>query len=205
MSNISYPCPLDCDTSLLLPALPADPYCQIVPDYSQVGQVIIAPCESDDPFTLDTGAAIIRTAIDNDNTDNTAPRLLVGQGGVDEHEPIIYDGAFRKQIVSRRSFTLNFQVVVKDQLVYDFLRAMQCAPRFRFWYIDVADWLYGIVAAAGALGGLIPSQVNVQMPKGAGRDDLQSATLIITWEDKTDPARYASPLPVGDACGTLAG
>lgn len=71
--------------------------------------------------------------------------------------------------------------------------------------IITALFLILSLSAAGALGGLIPSQVNVQMPKGAGRDDLQSATLIITWEDKTDPARYASPLPVGDACGTLAG
>lgn len=71
--NNSYDCPLDCATPLLLPALPADPYCELAPNYSQVAQLVIAPCESEDPFIDDTGSAALHTvAIDNTNADNTA-------------------------------------------------------------------------------------------------------------------------------------
>lgn len=194
--NNSYSCPADCATPLLLPALPADPYCELAPKYSQVAQLVVAPCQSEDPFIDDTGSAALHTTlIDNTNADNTAPRLLIGQGGVDEHEPVIYDGAFRTQKVSRRNYTMNFGVTIEDPLQYEFLRALQCGLKFRFWYIDLGNWLFGPLEALGIGGGLIPSLVNVQMPKGAGRDDLGSANIIITWEDNTDPARWVSPLP----------
>jgi hypothetical protein len=194
-------CPSDCSESLLLPALPADPFCLVSPDYSQVAMLVIAPCESEDPFALAEGDVILSTtAINNANTDNTAPRLLVVQGGVDEHEPVVYDGPFRRQIISQRGFTLTASISLADNTVYRFLQFLQCNPNFRFWYIDVANWGHGPVAVEGSIAGLTPSLVNVQMPKGAGRDDLQKANIIIQWEDKGDPIRWESPLTATTAC-----
>ena len=163
--------------------------------------LVIAPCESEDPFADAMGViGLSTTAIDNTNAANTAPRLLVVQGGVDEHEPVVYDGPFRRQIISQRGFTLTASISLADNTVYRFLQFLQCNPNFRFWYIDVANWGHGPVAAEGAIAGLLPSLVNVQMPKGAGRDDLQTANIIIQWEDKGDPVRWASPLTSATSC-----
>lgn len=215
MANRFYSCPADCDEALLFPALPADPYCVLAPDYSQVAILFIAPCESEDPFVFTPEAAgppivpasvgLSATAIDNTNTDNTAPRQLVVQGSVSEHEPTVYDGPFRRQLISNRAYTAELIVPIPDQLTYDFLVSLQCNPRFRFWYQDIADWLHGPVAAADddELGGIIPTLVNVQMPKGGGRDDLQTATIILSWDAKTDPPRWPSPLPYSQSCAPV--
>ena len=218
-TNRFYSCPADCDEALLFPALPQDPYCTLAPDYSQVAALFIAPCESEDPFVfnpyvppvVDPPAAAIpanvglsSTAIDNTNTDNTTPRQIVVQGSVSEHEPTIYDGPFRRQLISNRAYTLEFIIPIPDQATYEFLRSLQCNPRFRFWYQDIADWLHGPVAEAtdDDLGGIIPTLVNVQMPKGGGRDDLQTATIILSWDAPRsgEPPRWKSPLPYTISC-----
>lgn len=202
-------CNVGCAAQTALPALPEDPYCVSAPNYSQIHSIVISPCASEDAFLEDTGDAVIGTAIDNTNAANTTPRLLYGKGGVAEHEVTEYEGPGRRNVISLRGYTITHEISLNDPLMYEFLRRLQCNYRqFRFWYIDLAEYLYGpiVAAAATTYGGIIPSYVNVQMPKGEGRDDQQVATLEIRFESRTgDPPRWASPLPSGAALCEPAG
>jgi hypothetical protein len=193
-----------CASPVTLPALPADPCCITPPGYSQISTLIITPCGAEDPFVLETGdVVLVPGEIDNTNADGTKSKMLIGQGGIGDHEPTIYDGPFRKQIVSNRTYSMEFEVSLGDAAAYDFLLRLQCNfQNFRFWYQDLAGWLYGTVNAALAtdFGGITPSFVNVQMPKGAGRDDLGTANVLSNWEAETDPVRYLSPLAIDCGC-----
>ena len=206
--NTFYSCPGDC-TEVQLPALPADPYCVGVPGLSQVGSLIIVPCGVDDPF-IDNASVIElnpTSPIDNTSSDNSSPHQLVGRGGVDEHEALEYEGPLRKNIVWLRRYTLNMEIPIPANAagdsLYSYMQSLQCGSiDYRFFYIDTENKLYGLVTA-DAEGGILPMMTNVQMPKGNGTDDLQVATISITWESKTgDPNRYASPIDIMfESCG----
>lgn len=196
MINQFYSCPASC-TDVTLPALPEDPYCVQVPQLSQIGGLVIVPCGVDDPFVLSESAAALNasSAIDNTAADNSAPHLLIGKGGIDDHEPLTYEAPLRRNVNWLRRYTMSFEVSLAAQEVYSYMQALQCGSiNFRFFYIDTAGYLYGKVTAESD-GGILPMMVNVQMPKGSGQDDLQVATISITWESSTgDPDRYASPI-----------
>lgn len=209
--NAFYSCPADC-TDVQLPALPTDPYCVGVPGLSQVGSLIIVPCGVDDPFVDNSGTIELNvsSAINNTATDNSAPHQLVGRGGVDEHEALEYEGPLRQNLIWLRRYTLNFEVPIPSNsagdTLYNYMQALQCGSiDFRFFYIDTENKLYGEVNADSE-GGIHPMMVNVQMPKGNGTDDLQVATISITWESTTgDPNRYASPIDImSESCAGAA-
>lgn len=195
MINEFYSCPAAC-TDVTLPALPEDPYCVQVPQLSQIGGLVIVPCGVDDPFVDNAGTIELGdSAIDNTAADNSAPHLLIGKGGIEDHEALTYEAPLRRNVNWLRRYTMTFEVSVAQQEVYEYLQALQCGSiNFRFFYIDMAGYLYGKVTA-DADGGIIPMMVNVQMPKGSGQDDLQVGTISVTWESSTgDPNRYASPI-----------
>lgn len=198
-------------TAITLPALPADIYCEAVPGNSQIVMLAIAPCAAQsDPFEIVSPATqptLTSGAIDNDATDNTKTRVLIGQGGLDEHEPTIYEGTKGRDFITKRKYTLNFKVSLGSSTgtgnVRDFLRYLQRNfTQFRFWYIDDSDLLYGPVLASDAttFGGIRPSFINVQMPKDASRDGVNEATVIISFIASVDPPAYTSPLTFADQC-----
>jgi hypothetical protein len=193
-----------CASPPTLPAIPADPCCETPPRYSQIGRIIIAPCNVPDPFELEDGAAVlVAGVIDNTNTDGTKAKALVGKGEKPDHEATIYEGAFRRQSISSRAFTINFTFSVGTVALYQFARALQCNyTRMRFWFEDIGGWLYGPVAADGTLGqgGLVPTMVDVQLAAGGGRDDLKEAVLTIMFDGNADPDIYASPFALNCGC-----
>jgi len=197
---------LDCGTCTVpvsLPAIPADPCCEAAPQYAQIGRVIIAPCDVEDPFEIDTGEAVlVAGVIDNTNTDGTKAKAFVGKGEKSDHEATIIESSFRRRLISSRAFTIEFTFSLGDDAMYSFARALQCNyTRMRFWFEDIAGWLYGPVAADGSLGtgGIYPTLVDVQLPAGGGRDDLKEARLILEFDGNVDPPRYATPF--ADNCG----
>jgi len=200
-------CPEACSDSYLLPALPADPWCVNTPGRSQIHSVVIAPCgTAAEPFVndgADTVTLVTPAEIDNDNADNTKSRQLVGIGSVAEHEATEVQLPLRRTAIVERLYTLTHRVPLADDATYNFMKALQCNYlAFRFWYVDMADKLYGttVVALSTTPGGIIPSKVNVQFPKGDGDEDRNYAVLEIQWYANGEPPRYDSPLVETAAC-----
>lgn len=196
----------DCSTTITLPALATDPWCEPVPGLSQIWGVVIAPCASDDAFEIVGSAAPTLTSgvIDNDASTNDKARLLLGVGGVADHETAVYEGAMLRDFIVERTYTLTFEIPLGEQKTYDFLRYLQRNfLDFRFWYIDLANLLYGTVLDSlntTAYGGIRPKMVNVQFPKSNARDGRNTATLSIMWSADVEPPRYASPLTPETNC-----
>jgi hypothetical protein len=197
-----------CTDVITLTALATDPFCVTVPGLSQIWGLVVSPCgTADDPFEIVSPAVIptlVSGAIDNDAADNTKSRVLVGIGGVAEHEAEIYEGPLRRDLVTNRIYTLTHEIPLGDPLTYNFLRLFQRNYlQFRFWYIDLANLLYGTVLASTvttSYGGIIPTAVNVQFPKDSARDARNVATLSITFEADVEPPRYDSPLTPAAVC-----
>ena len=196
----------DCSTTITLPALATDPWCEPVPGLSQIWGVVIAPCASDDAFEIVGSAAptLVSAVIDNDASTNNKARLLLGVGGVAEHETAVYEGSMLRDFIVDRTYTLTFEIPLGEQKTYDFLRYLQRNfLDFRFWYIDLANLLYGTVLDSlntTAYGGIRPKMVNVQFPKSNARDGRNTATLSIMWSADVEPPRYPSPLTPETNC-----
>lgn len=196
----------DCSTTITLPALATDPWCEPVPGLSQIWGVVIAPCASDDAFEIVGSAAPTLTSgvIDNDASTNDKARLLLGVGGVADHETAVYEGAMLRDFIVERTYTLTFEIPLGEQKTYDFLRYLQRNfLDFRFWYIDLANLLYGTVLDSTnttQYGGIRPKMVNVQFPKSNARDGRNTATLTLMWSADVEPPRYASPLTPETNC-----
>lgn len=197
----------DCSTTITLPALATDPWCEPVPGLSQIWGVVIAPCASDDAFEIVSPATtptLTSGVIDNDAVDNSKARLLLGVGGVADHETAVYEGSMLRDFIVDRTYTLTFEIPLGEAKTYDFLRTMQRNfLDFRFWYVDLANLLYGTVLVSTnttAYGGIRPKMVNVQFPKSNARDGRNTATLSIMWSADVEPPRYPSPLTPETNC-----
>lgn len=199
--------PTDCDTAWNYPALPADPNCVLPPGLSQINYVFFSPCTADDPFVNDGSdvVTLVSNEIDNTNADNTKTRQILGEGGIGEHEVTEVPGPNGSVLIpiGGRKYELQHKVLVSDRDTREFLRKIQGGQlNFRFWYQDRAGWLYGPVLETGqsTYGGIFPTFVNVQMPKGEGADDYNYATLILRFDADADPINYVSPVTVSASC-----
>lgn len=201
--------PVDCTTPTL-PALPADYDCEPLPGLSQLGYLVIAQCAAPDPFALSTGlATLVSGGIDNDDT--AKARVLVGTGGIEDHEVVVYEGAFLRNKVVERNYSGTFSVSVGTARgagsMYEWLRNVQSLGSvkpedLRIWYVDLSGALYGPVVAADATtyGGIQLNSINVQLPKGSARDDRNIAVISFGWRADVDPPSYVSPLTESAAC-----
>lgn len=191
------------------PALPADPDAAYVPDLSQVNYLFFSPCDTDDPFLNDGSDSIslVSGIIDNTDTTDAKSRQLLGEGGIAEHEATEVELPNLRMAVVKRDYELTFRMPISNATVYTYLRQLQDGGvAFRFWYQDLAGYLYGecLESDATVKGGILPSFVNVQFPKGEGRDDRGYATIILRWSADSDPHRYTSPVTVDSGCGLAA-
>lgn len=191
----------------LFPALPADPNNIEAPELSQINYLFISFCLAPDPFLNDGSDVIslVALGIDNTNADNTKTRQLLVEGGIAEHEVTEVEGPNQTMLipVGGRSYELSARVIISNQLVYEYLRNHQSSKLdFRIWYQDLAGFLYGEVmpALSTEYGGIRPSYVNVQFPKGEGQQDRGYAQLILRWKADAEPHRYISPVTVSDGC-----
>lgn len=195
-------CPAACDDTLLLPALPSDPDCLLTPVRSQISDLFITPCGADNPFdwTVDPVEAVA-DAIDNTDTTNAKTKHLVGTGEITDHAPTVYEGPKLSRLITSRRYTLNFTVLLTDQLTYDFMRYLQCNWKdFSFQWANLGGNLFGDTDGAR------PSLVDVFFPQGSGNEDVEIARLQLEF-DTTNGfiRRNANPLTASSACLTGAG
>jgi hypothetical protein len=190
-------CPADCDDDNLLPAIPAIQDCpSYAQDRSQVHTLYLMPqvagVSSPDPFTnFATTPTVTALALDNTGTTNVKAKFLVGEGGIAEPTETILEYPMLQEKVTERQYQLVFTVKNLVQAQYDFLLQMQCGNTdITFYYasgMDANQWVYG------KQGGIVPKKVTVSFPKGAGKDDRDSAIIKIDWWASGDPDRRINP------------
>ncbi len=182
-------CPADCDSNNLLPAIPEAQDCTSYEvKLSQVSDLYIMPDGATNPLaSWSTTPTAVAGAIDNTDTTNAKCKWLVGEGEIVVEE-VTQDYPKQKSKITERIYTMNFRVWDMANH-YDFLRQLQCgATSLSFWYGDLADYIFGKAS------GIQPELVNVQMPKGGGRDDKASGLIIMRWRADGDPERRTNPL-----------
>lgn len=188
-------CPPDCDTELTYPAIEADQNCTSFSTYlSQISDLYLMPVAdpaNTPPFTWASTETITPDASQIDNTDetNTKTKWLTGEGGVDAPEKTVIEVFKSKDIVSKRTYTLTFNVKNMSFKMYNFLVALQCgATNFRFWFANEGGLLFG------KDGGIEPKSIDVEFIHSNSRGDILNANIIIQWESKLDPERKINPL-----------
>lgn len=168
-----------------VPAYAADCPKTEAPRLSQIAGLIILP-NSAQPFTH-TSALSIQTAVQNTLTDNRAGRFIVGAGGMSSADHTIVLGRVKK-VLAGRLYTVTFDTAITCDTTFAFLRRLSANwTGFRFWAYTLGDRLIG-----GA-GGIAPSFVSVAFVTGAGRAEIERATLTIEFRSDGEPDRNLVP------------
>lgn len=168
-----------------VPAYAADCPKTEAPRLSQIAGLIILP-NSAQPFTH-TSALSIQTAVQNTLTDNRAGRFIVGAGGMSSADHTIVLGRVKK-VLAGRLYTVTFDTAITCDTTFAFLRRLSANwTGFRFWAYTLGDRLIG-----GA-GGIAPSFVSVAFVTGAGRAEIERATLTIEFRSDGEPNRNLVP------------
>lgn len=183
MNYFSIDCP-NCDDEFFLPAIEADQDCDFDIVESQICDLILYPTGSILPDWMDRQSFC--DSIDNNSEDNTKGRWLVGEGGVAVPEKDILQLPKGVEIINKRTYSLTFTIKNVSDLMYDFLRHLQCGDTdFVFFFKTIGGRLLGSNV------GIIPRSIDVDFPLGEGREDTESAIITITWRSKTDPDRIS--------------
>jgi hypothetical protein len=172
--------------------LAADPDCIVVPDLSQVSDLYITPTGASDAFDYPSGGgdpSATSGNIDNTVTDNSATKWMVGKGGVAEPEETEYIAQKGTKVITKRRYTLTFEVIVSDNSIRELLRQLQCNWKsFTFRYATRGGWVFG------GEDGIAPAFVNAQLPLGDGDEDNELGRIIIEFETANgDPPRHVDP------------
>lgn len=186
-------CPADCDDENLWPAIPEVQDC---PDYEQVNSQIhtlyLIPDGASDIFSdWATTPAVAANTLDNTTADNSTAHFIVGEGGLPAAEKLTLDYPMNQTRTVERTYNISFNVKNLAAAQYEFLRKVQCGTlNFTFYYASgfgATQWVYG------KAGGIVPSFVDVDFPKGAGKDDRDLATITLQFKAKGDPDRKVNP------------
>lgn len=185
-------CPVGCEEEVILPALPDNPFCGIVPPASRVISLFLTPIGGTNPFdwTVSPAEAVALT-IDNANDDNTLSRWLGGNGTIPDHEAVTRESAdFITQTVKRVG-TLDFTMDITSQALYDFLNLFRCGNAWRNWYFQYATYggmLYGNET------GILFTSLEIFFPKDNAAEGVETARLVGNWEFIMEPQRSVNPL-----------
>lgn len=191
MKNTFLSCSSDCDAELLFPAIPAEQDCtNYSVELSQVSDLYIIPTGAGDIFaSWSTTPTAVANAIDNTEALNAKAKWLVGIGGIGAPEKATTEYPKLKSKTTSRVYTLEMTILQMTGGMYEFLRKMQCGTTsFKFYYADIAGFVFG------KAGGITPSFVDVDFPKGAGNADTNRAVLTLKFEADGDPDRKPNPL-----------
>lgn len=185
--NTFLTCPADCDTALALGALPVNQDCTTyTQEYSQIRNLIIKPAAASSPLSWTGAPTVTAVAGEIDNSDSTGAKskILIGEGEITAPEKIVDEYPNRKERVSFRTYTLTHTIKQLDDSTYEFLRQLQCGDTdFTFYYDTVGGRLFG-----GA-GGITPKMIDVDFIYSGGREDKESAQIIVTFESDGEPDR----------------
>jgi hypothetical protein len=155
------------------------------PRLSQIAGLIVLP-ESAQPFTH-TSATSITAAVQNTLTDNRAGRFIVGAGGMSSADHTVTLGRVHK-VLAGRLYTVTFDTAITCATTFAFLRRLSANwTGFRFWAYTLGERLIG-----GA-SGITPSFVSVAFVTGAGRGEVERATVTIEFRADGEPDRDLVP------------
>lgn len=192
-------CPTDCNTPLVFPALATDQNCVPQLFQSEVTDLYFRPNTIVDGYPYGTGVVadwgtttatpIVAnpTAIDNAVTDNSKVKWITGIGDLPAAEKTVITVQKFGEATLRRTYTLTFTVQNLSNLMYDFLRALQCNPSaFTFWYANTSHFY-------GKDTGIIPTFVDADLPLVSGEDSLESGVITLKWKAAVDAERRNNP------------
>ena len=180
-------CPADCDTALNLGALPVNQDCTTyTQQYSQIKNLIIQPAAANAALDWSSAPTVTAAVGEIDNSDSTGAKskILIGEGEIQAPEKQVDEYPNRKTRVNFRTYTLTHTIKQLDADTYSFLRQLQCGDTdFTFYYDTVGGRLFG------GSGGIEPKSIDVDLIYSGGREDKESANIIITWEADGEPDR----------------
>jgi len=172
-----------CDHPVTLPALCSSFDVHLAPKQSQVFALLFVPNGLAGPSDW-TSATAVEGIVDNTVTDNSAAKVLIGRGGVDEPEEVIVTTGKTAQKVAKRIYTMQFELSPRTSQQYAFVRKFQKNyTAFSFWFATLGDRLLG-----GAQG-IKPHLVSAAFPYDATDDSPERAVLRIVWHADGDPDR----------------
>lgn len=162
--------------------LPAISTCQDGTTYrrrrSEVAGLLMLPVGADKPGSWEN-IADWETVIDNESTDDTKGKYLVGIGSFQPETQVEVNLSNGRFIENReRTYILNMAVVNIDDGHNNFCRKLQTnARRFDFWLLTVGDRL------VGGVNGMRPVRVNADfvLAAGAGSYEVWNLTFRTTF------------------------
>lgn len=186
MINNFLTCPADCDTPIQLGATPTNVRCTKFPiHYSQIRDWILKPSSVAAPSDVSSPTEWA-AVIDNSDTLGTSAKHTPVIGGIPPPEKQTFEVSGRKDVTGSRLYTLTM-TTKNVEAFYDFARQIQCGSTdFEIWY-GTENHLYG-----GA-DGIYPSFLDADLPKNAGKNDIEEITFIVQFEADGDPPRVATP------------
>lgn len=183
-------CPSDCG-DLDFGALDVNQDCTSYEQkYSQICGIYFCPPGVDAlDWTVPTAPAIPSPAtVDNTNTDGTAVKYLIVEGGIDAPDKEVAEYPKRKSRTVGRTYALRATVKNMGDNQREFLRQCQCGDTgWTIYYETIGGYIYG------PQGGIPISYLDADLPLGGGRDDKEIGNLLIDFEADGDPARFTNP------------
>lgn len=171
-----------------LPELePDQDCCPEDPKNSQICGIYFDPCNNYPMATWDD-AGVLAWSANIDNTDTTDKiKYLVGEGSIGDPEEVVIELPKGREKVTKYTYTMELVVKCLSDKNYNFLKAIQCGEK------TVDNIRYETVGLRffGGVDGVKIKSMKVKFPHGGGRDDVESATVTITWDACGEAPRLA--------------
>lgn len=163
------------------PAIPVDQEEVLPARLSQLCGLLLVPYGAPGPTSWVSKADVEATA-DNTVTDNSKAKWVTGKGGIETPEDVVVEIGKDERFVSRRLYTLNFEINLKCTQHLSLIQRLQSRyPWFRLWAATKGGRFIG------GPSGIVPKFVTASAPYGAGRDDLERGDITIQWFADIDP------------------
>lgn len=177
-------CAANCDVNL--PVVSFDD-CNPEILFSEIRRVFIAK-KNADPFTDWTDATEWETRLSQDSItgdDYIRPLTVIAdKPAAAAVSKDISNG--RKKIIGK-DHTINVTIDDVTDENYEFMRALECGGKFRFWYETSGGKMYG-----GNEG--FTAEFNLDDILNRGVDEIETLAGAITWRSKFSPERIDSPI-----------
>ncbi len=169
--------------AVLLPELPTSFDCGLSPLLSQVCGLLILPKGAPPPASW-VSASAMSAIIDNTVTDNSAGKWIVGRGGIERPEETIISLGKRTRVIAERLYTLDYEINIRPNGVYNFMQALQTGYRnFNFWYNTMGGRLFG------GPNGICPDFVTAWAEYGDEPDEVERGFIQLQWYADGSPLR----------------
>lgn len=180
--------------TVLLPELPTSFDCGLSPLLSQVCGLLILPKGAPGPSSWVLPDAM-EAIIDNTVTDNSAGKWIVGRGGVDKPDEVVIELGKRSRKVGARLYTLDYEVNIRPNGVYNFLTTLQTGYRgFNFWFNTLGGRLFG------GPNGICPDFVTAWTEYSEEPDEVERGFIQLQWYADGDPPRTLATInPSGES------